>query len=124
MDVANFRHNNMQPFFGSKVKGKMGDENHESILDGLTGLGSQQIEKQEQAPLFKPSSDAAFINGAPNQNEFFRSRINESLIRNNTKPWEEESVAPGLNKGYNSNGGDGFNNGMEHRDLMATKRCR
>lgn len=121
MDVANFRHNNMQPFFGSKVRGKMGDENHESILDGLTGLGSQQIEKQEQAPLFKPSSDAAFINGAPNQNEFFRSRINESLIRNNTKPWEEQRVAPGLNKGYNSNGGDGFNNGMESRDLWQPK---
>lgn len=121
VDVANFRHNNMQPFFGSKVKGKMGDENHESILDGLTGIGSQQIEKQEQAPLFKPTSDAAFINGAPNQNDFFRTRINESLIRNNTKPWEEERVAPGLNKGYNSNGGDGFNNGMEHRDLWQPK---
>ena len=54
----------MQPFFGSKVKGKYGDENHESILDNLNGVGSQQIEKQERAPLFKPTGDSAYIHGA------------------------------------------------------------
>lgn len=121
IDVSEFKHNNMQPFFGSKVKGKYGDENHESILDNLNGIGSQQIEKQERAPLFKPTSDSAYINGAPNMNDFFTSRINESLKRSNTKPWEEERVAPGLNKGFTTAGGDGFNNGMDARDMWQPK---
>ena len=43
----------MQPFFGSKIKGKSGYESHEGILDGLGGVGSQQFKKQERAPLFK-----------------------------------------------------------------------
>ena len=120
-DVSEFKHNNMQPFFGSKVKGKYGDENHESILDNLNGIGSQQIEKQERAPLFKPTSDSAYINGAPNMNDFFTSRINESLKRSNTKPWEEQRVAPGLNKGFTNDGGDGFNNGMDARDIWQPK---
>ena len=66
----NFKHNNMQPFFGSKIKGKSGYESHEGILDGLGGVGSQQFKKQERAPLFKPSGDSKFINGAPNMNDF------------------------------------------------------
>ena len=121
MDVSEFRHNNMQPFFGSKVKGKYGDENHESILDSFNGAGSQQIEKQERAPLFKPTSDSAHIFGAPNMNDFYASRINESLKKSNTKPWEEERVAPGLNKGFTTGGGDGFNSGMQARDMWAPK---
>ena len=121
LDVANFKHNNMQPFFGSKVKGKYGDENHESILDGLGGAGSQQIEKQERAPLFKPESNSNYINGAPNMNDFFISRVNPSLRQANTKPWEEQRVAPGLNKGFTTDGGDGFNNGMDVRELWQPK---
>ena len=83
----------MQPFFGSKIKGKSGYESHEGILDGLGGVGSQQFKKQERAPLFKPSGDSKFINGAPNMSEFYMSKVNPSLRQANTKPWEEERVA-------------------------------
>jgi hypothetical protein len=121
VDVANFKHNNMQPFFGSKVKGKYGDENSESVLDSLLGMGSQQREKEERGPLFKPEGGAKYINGAPNNNDFLRSRVNASLKHSNTKPWEEQRVAPGLNKGYTTEGGDGFNNGMDQRDLWQPK---
>ena len=118
---VNFKHNNMQPFFGSKIKGKSPSEGHDGILDGLGGTGSQQFQKQERAPLFKPSGENKFINGAPNMNDFFLSRVNPSLRQANTKPWEEERVAPGLNSGYGTEGSGGFNSGMENRDMWTPK---
>jgi len=122
LDVANFKHNNMQPFFGSKVRGGTADAQQESILDNMLGSGSQQRTKEERAPLFKPSTDNKFINGAPNMSEFYLSRVNASHKQANTKPWEEERVAPGLGKGFTTDGGDdGFNNGMALRETWAPK---
>ena len=54
-------------------------------------------------------------------NDFFLSRVNPSLRQANTKPWEEERVAPGLNKGYGTEGAGGFNSGMENRDAWTPK---
>jgi hypothetical protein len=39
----------------------------------------------------------------------------------NVKPWNEERVAPGLNKGFNAEGGIGFNSGMEARETWLPK---
>jgi hypothetical protein len=39
----------------------------------------------------------------------------------NVKPWEEQHVAPGLNKGFTNDGSAGFNSGMEARDLWLDK---
>jgi hypothetical protein len=42
----------------------------------------------------------------------------------NVKPWEEQRVGPGLNKGFTNDGSAGFNSGMEARDLWTDKtRC-
>ena len=55
LDSTQFKHNNMVPFNGGKVKGKTYQFNmSESLLDNLVGNGSQVIKKIEQAPLFKP----------------------------------------------------------------------
>ena len=55
VDLNSFKHNNMQPFFGSKIKGATSDYNNtESLLDSKQGNGSQLFSKSEQAPLFKP----------------------------------------------------------------------
>ena len=49
-----FKHNNMQPYFGAKIRGATSDFNNtESILDLKQGCGSQIFSKSEQAPLFK-----------------------------------------------------------------------
>ena len=41
-----FKHNNMQPFFGAKIRGTSNNLNtSESILDNKTGVGSQKIRK-------------------------------------------------------------------------------
>lgn len=117
IDRNNFNHNNMSPYFGGKIRGSTADKNtSESMLDNLQGSGSQYIKKNSIAPLFKPEDNMHNVYGAPNNNDFYQSRVNPSMSMNNTKPWEEQRIGPGLNKGYGTNGSNGFNSGMESRD--------
>lgn len=118
LDPNNFQHSNMKPFFGGKLKGGSYSNTTEAILDHTQGSGSHIINKTEQAPLFKPQQDMGYAFGAPNQSEFIRSRMNPSLRNANTKPWEEQRVAPGLSQGFNNtHSNTGYNNGMEHREM-------
>lgn len=122
IDTSNFKHNNMVPFFGSKPKGATSSANvAERTLDHMQGNGSQFIQKKEQAPLFKPETNLQHAHGTPNMSDFLQSRVNPSMRMANTKPWEEERVAPGIGKGYTNDGGIGFNNGMENRETWQPK---
>ena len=112
-----FKHNNMTPFFGARIKGATVDARiGENILDNMQGSGSQQFRKKEIAPLFKPQDNVQWAYGMPNQSEFYQSRVNPSMKMSNIKPWEEKMVAPGLDQGYTTEGSLGFNSGMEARD--------
>ena len=114
--------NNMVPFFGSKVTQRTtGYSGNESILDSYTGTGSQVIHKKEQAPLFAPQANMNYAHGVPNHSDFIQSRMNPSAHMNNVKPWDEIHVGPGLNKGFTNKGSDGFNAGMEARDVWVDK---
>ena len=116
LSTKDLKHNNMVPFFGSKVTQRtVGLNGNESILDSYSGSASQIIHKREQAPLFKPQKNMTYANGAPSYTDFLQSRVNPSMRMANVKPWEEVRVGPGLNKGYTSSGSDGFNAGMEAR---------
>lgn len=122
INTSDFDHNNMVPFFGAKIRGRTADANtHESILDSYSGTGTQKICKEERAPLFAPQSGIQYPNGMPNFTDFFKSRINPGTQMANVKPWEEVRVAPGLNKGFTSCGSNGFNSGMEARDLWVDR---
>jgi hypothetical protein len=122
IDKDNFKHNNMVPYFGGKIRGASVDlDMSESILDNIQGQGSQIIRKKEQAPMFKPHNNLQHANGAPNMSDFMQSRVNPSMRMANIKPWEEERVAPGLNKGFTTDGGLGFNSGMEARESWLPK---
>lgn len=117
MTKENMKHNNMVPFFGSKVRGTTYDySRHESQMDSLQGAGSTHIHKREQAPLFKPQQHMGWSHGTPNVSDFVQSRINPSMKISNVKPWEEERVGPGLNQQGGSMGSGGFNSGMEARE--------
>ena len=117
VETNNFKHNNMVPFNGRKVRGNTYNSNMaETLLDNMNGSGSQMIEKTEQAPLFKPEDNISWTHGAPNQSDFFQSRVNPATRLNNIKPFESEHVGPGLNQGYSKEGFGGFNSGMESRD--------
>lgn len=117
-----FSHNNMVPFFGAKMRTSNQDANsNEGILDNYIGNGSQTITKKEQAPLFAPSENQNWASGAPNMNDFYQSRVNKSMRMANTKPFEEERVAPGLGLGYTNDGAHGFNSGMMARESWMPK---
>lgn len=122
IDKTDFKHNNMVPFFGAKIRGATVDAAiSESVLDNLQGQGSQHNRKQEIAPLFQPHANLQFANGAPNMSDFMQSRVNPGMNMANVKPWEEIHVAPALNQGYGTSGSLGFNSGMEARDLWRDK---
>ena len=119
---GDFKHNNMVPFYSGKSNGvSVSSELAEIRLDNMQGSGSQAFRKTEQAPLFNPQENVTHQHGAPNVSDFMQSRVNPSLRMANTKPWEEERVAPGLGKGYTTNGGVGFNSGMEKRQSWMPK---
>ena len=122
IDKTDFKHNNMVPYFGAKIRGATVDAAiSESVLDNLQGQGSQYIRKEEMAPLFQPHQDMHYANGAPNMSDFMQSRVNPGMNMANVKPWEEIHVAPALNQGYGTQGSLGYNSGMEARDLWRDK---
>ena len=117
-----FNHNNMVPFFGSKSRSQNSEANStEGILDNYIGSGSQTITKKEQAPLFSPNENQDWAHGAPNMNDFYQSRVNKAMHTSNTKPFQEERVAPGLGLGYTNEGAHGFNSGMMMREAWQPK---
>ena len=122
LDSAQFKHNNMVPFNGGKIKGQTYEMNiSETLLDNMVGNGSQTIKKVEQAPLFKPEENMQWAYGMPNQSDFYQSRVNPGMRANNVKPFAEEYVGPGLNQGFTTMGSGGFNSGMEARDSWLPK---
>jgi hypothetical protein len=118
-----FKHNNMKPYFGSSVTQSTDSGSRDGILDLYTGTGSQHIQKKANTPFFKPEKDMQWINGMPSTTDFIQDRMrgNVSSKMNNTKPWEEIQVGPGLNKGFSSEGTGGFNSGMQERDSWKPK---
>ena len=114
--AKNFTHNNMVPFFGSKVTQASPEINVSSLLDNAQGAGSQLIKKVEAAPLFKPAENVQLAHGAPVQTNFLQSRQIPSTRVANVLPWEQQKVAPGLGLGYTTDGAGGFNSGMLDRE--------
>jgi len=115
---------NMVPFFGKtkNIGDSLKDLNQaEQILDHAVGSGSLQIKKTESAPLFKPQDNTQWAHGAPNQSDFYQSRVNLSQNMHNVKPFQETHVAPGMNKGFSAQGSGGFNSGTEARDQWIDK---
>ena len=87
MPAENMTHNNMAMFYNSKSYGHSRPENQN--MDNYTGSGSLTIDKREISALFKPEQNIQNVYGNQNQSEFFLSRVNESLRKANTTPWEK-----------------------------------
>lgn len=116
VDMEYFRHNNMTPYFGSKVHTNNASNATESTLDSYTGSASQYISKTEQSPLFAPSENQQWAFGMPSTADFVQSRQNPSMRMANVKPFESIQVGPGLGLGFTSEGVGGFNSGLLARE--------
>lgn len=121
VDIDYYRHNNMQPFFGSKSHTGENLNARESTLDNYQGGGSQYISKKEIAPMFEPGTNLQYAFGTPNQSDFIQSRMNPSIKMSGVKPFDEIKVGPGLGLGYGEQGVAGYNSGMLARDLWVDK---
>ena len=122
VDAKYFQHNNMTPYFGAKNRSAILEpESTEGIMDNYSGSGTQYITKQEQSPLFSPGDNYQYAYGAPNQNDFFQSRVNNSMRMANVKPFETQQVGPGLGLGTSNEGSGGYNSGMAMREQWMPK---
>ena len=112
-----FTHNNMQPFYRGSLKQNMTDFSNRSILDDHIGMGSTQIAKREQAPLFDPHREpTGNITGMESITSFVQDRMLAPTNRAGERPVEPVLVAPGLNSGYSSFGNGGFQQ-LETQDI-------
>ena len=78
INSKSMEHNNMVPFFGSKVTQGTGEKGYEGLLDLYTGSGSQQNKKEGIAPLFKPQANMSHVHGTPSTTEFMMNRQKSS----------------------------------------------
>ena len=123
INANDLEHNNMVPYFGSKITQNTQHSNREGLLDTYTGMGKQRIKKTSNAPFFKNEKHLTHIHGQPNSNDFYHSRMRGVLTQkmNNVKPWKEQLVGPGLCKGYVAEGSDGFNSALTAREYYNPK---
>jgi hypothetical protein len=108
MASVDFRHNNMQPFFGGSVKQNMKDTANTSRLDMFTGAGTTQIEKKEISPMFNYAQPFGQPYGNEPNADFIKSRIVDPQRRNNEKPFEPMRVGPSLGEKGGITGKGGF----------------
>jgi hypothetical protein len=111
MSTKDFTHNNMQPFYGGRVKQNVNVDTNISILDSFTGAGSTQINKREVETMFE-TSKAPFGNpfGMEDNTEFFQSRMDDPALRrrDGERPFEPVKVAAGVGEKFGSTGKGGF----------------
>lgn len=105
MQSQEFVHNNMTPYFGSRMRQNMDDKSNKAILENFTGVGDLQKNKCEQRSFYDLSKEN--IHGSQNSTDFYKDRL-ESKIRNNEFPIPKVTVGPGLGQGYNANPTGGF----------------
>jgi hypothetical protein len=122
VDADYFKHGNMMPFFGGKIRTSGDPKSNEAVLDNYLGTGSLQINKSEQSPLFNPNDKLQHAHGAPNMNDFYQSRVNPSMHMNGVKPFQEVQVGPGLGLPADQTvGTGGYNSGTLQRESWLPK---
>ena len=108
MNTSDFTHNNMVPFFGSRVKQNMDIHANDNILETFTGVRTYDIKKEEIAPLFKPTENITNIHGSKVPEN--RDRYIESKYTPFVHPIKSVKVGPGLDEGFSSKPTGGYQN--------------
>ena len=94
-------HNNMVPFFGSKITQSIYNGATDGILDTYTGTGKHTFFHKEEAPaFFEPESGNGLPWGKQVETDFEQSRMVSSMRMANVAPIDQVQVGPGVNDGY------------------------
>jgi hypothetical protein len=101
-----FTHNNMVPFYGSKVRQNVDANATSGIVERFTGVSVTDKPKTEIEPLFSPTKDN--IHGTRVASEDIYDRYEASRYKQGVPLTEPVRVGPGLNKGYTANPTGGF----------------
>jgi hypothetical protein len=120
---SEFKHNNMQPFYGGRMKQNIAPTSNTGILDMFNGNGSTQLKKREVENMFS-NERAPFGNplGMEDNTEFFQSRIESQApkVRNGERPFEPVKVGSGIGEKFGLNGKGGFQQ-LEINEIMRPK---
>ena len=107
-NIEHFNHNNMLPYFGSKVRQITSDKSNSHILGNHTGIEEFSTRRTAPKPLFEPTKDINIKFGTQNKNDEVKNRIVKSKFRTNELPFAKVNVGPGLDQGYCANPVGGF----------------
>lgn len=122
MSAKDFTHNNMQPFFGGRIKQNVAIDTNISILDSYTGAGSTDLRKKEVETMFN-TAQTPFGNpfGMEDNTDFFQDRMSSDLgqlrRRNNERPFEPTRVASAVDEKFGLTGKGGFQQ-IEVNEIM------
>jgi hypothetical protein len=118
-----FKHNNMQPFFGGRIKQNMAPQANTQVLDMYNGNGSTQIKKREVENMFE-TSRAPYGNpfGMEDNTDFFQSRITSQapISRDGERPFEPTKVGSGIGEKFGFAGKGGYQQ-LEINEIMRPK---
>jgi hypothetical protein len=117
-----FKHNNMIPYFGGRIRQNMDDGANSARLEAFTGSSQDAMYKQkcEVGSFYDMKKDVGNVNGSVNQDDYYRERMVQSRMRNNETPVEKIYVGPGLGKGFTSKPDGGFHQ-VEMQDYIKPK---
>ncbi|AUF82365.1 hypothetical protein TetV_273 [Tetraselmis virus 1] len=124
--AADFRHTNMQPFFGGHLKSARNDAHTGALLEtfaGAPGVGNSQP-KREVPALFKPEerNESTNVYGNQNYSTALQDRFDDmnmvNRVKNNQLPFEQVRVGPGVGQGYTSLPSGGFGHPEDREFIM------
>lgn len=108
INPADFRHNNMVPFFGGRVKQNMDDKAYSTIVENFTGNVDNYQQKKEVNTFFAPQTNVTNPYGMQSTSQFMYDRIIPSKKMDGVSPIERVQVGPGINQGYTAQPSGGF----------------
>lgn len=91
-----FGHNNMQPFFGSRVTQNVDAGASRAVLENFTGVSDLRMNKQEVVSMFNPTPNMTNVNGTQVTTDFMQSRMVAPKAQNNVLPVPQVRVGKGL----------------------------
>ena len=118
---SDYKHNNMQPFFGGRMKQNTIASQNQATLDAYNGSGSTQIKKREVENMFE-TNRAPYGNpfGMEDNTDFLQSRIDLPIARNGERPFEPIHVGTGIGEKGGLTGKGGFQQ-LEINEIMRPK---